>query len=101
MKISARLIAARLLFPCLMAFAPLVFAGDNIPKAAWKRGIGQPLENAGGRKPALVHLWSNAAGRERRGDARRARSSAGVGENRKVRSDWRSNMTTFTWARIN
>ena len=52
-KISARLISAGLLASCLMAFNPLVFAGDAIPKAAWKRGIGQPLENAGGRKPAL------------------------------------------------
>ena len=53
MKISARLVSAGLLFSCLVVFKPLVFAGDNIPKAAWKRGIGQPLENAGGRKPAL------------------------------------------------
>src|SRR5450432_107180 len=38
---------------CLM-LAPLGFAGDAIPKAAWRRGIGVPLENAGGRKPALA-----------------------------------------------
>src|SRR5438874_7254848 len=37
----------------LLASTSLLFAGDAIPKAAWKRGIGQPLENAGGRKPAL------------------------------------------------
>ena len=53
MKFSARLISAGLLFSCLVTFTPFVFAGDSIPKAAWKRGIGQPLENAGGRKPAL------------------------------------------------
>jgi non-lysosomal glucosylceramidase len=33
---------------------PFLIAGDSIPKAAWKRGIGQPLENPGGRKPALA-----------------------------------------------
>src|SRR5450631_3861044 len=38
---------------CLL-LGPLGFAGDAIPKAAWKRGIGVPLENAGGRKPALA-----------------------------------------------
>src|SRR6266567_2950562 len=38
----------------LLASTSLLFAGDAIPKAAWKRGIGQPLENAGGRKPALA-----------------------------------------------
>jgi non-lysosomal glucosylceramidase len=30
------------------------WAGDSIPKAAWKRGIGEPLQNPGGRKPALA-----------------------------------------------
>jgi non-lysosomal glucosylceramidase len=34
--------------------ASFLFAGDTIPKAAWKRPIGLPLENAGGRKPALA-----------------------------------------------
>src|ERR1700676_1578930 len=34
--------------------ASYLFAGDAIPKAAWKRPIGLPLENAGGRKPALA-----------------------------------------------
>ena len=38
----------------LLILTPLLFAGDAIPKAAWKRGIGQPLENPGGRKPALA-----------------------------------------------
>ena len=45
-------------FVCLIllvvAATPFLFAGDSIPKAAWKRGIGEPLENAGGRKPALA-----------------------------------------------
>jgi non-lysosomal glucosylceramidase len=31
--------------------ASWVWAGDTIPKAAWKRPIGQPLEHPGGRKP--------------------------------------------------
>jgi hypothetical protein len=29
------------------------WAGDAIPKAAWKRPIGLALENAGGKKPQL------------------------------------------------
>src|ERR1700720_345401 len=29
------------------------FAGDTIPKAAWKRAIGLPLANAGTKKPTL------------------------------------------------
>jgi non-lysosomal glucosylceramidase len=31
-------------------------AGDVIPKAAWKRGIGVPLENPGGKKPNLTSM---------------------------------------------
>ena len=52
MKRFARLLLAGL--PLCLLLAPLGFAGDSIPKAAWKRGIGVPLENAGGRKPALA-----------------------------------------------
>src|SRR5208337_1339099 len=48
----ARLLLAGLSLGLLLA--PLSFAGDVIPKAAWKRGIGVPLENPGGRKPALA-----------------------------------------------
>src|SRR5579864_8287624 len=51
-RISARDLAASLL--ALSFITCSAFAGDTIPKAAWKRGIGQPLENAGGRKPALA-----------------------------------------------
>jgi non-lysosomal glucosylceramidase len=48
--------------PCLKKYAVVLFliyttwawAGDAIPKAAWKRPIGLPLENAGGAKPALL-----------------------------------------------
>jgi non-lysosomal glucosylceramidase len=38
----------------LLLLVPLSFSGDSIPKAAWKRGMGVPLENPGGRKPALA-----------------------------------------------
>ncbi|HTJ87136.1 MAG TPA: GH116 family glycosyl-hydrolase, partial [Terriglobales bacterium] len=38
----------------MLGSASLALAGDSIPKAAWSRGLGQPLENAGGRKPALA-----------------------------------------------
>jgi non-lysosomal glucosylceramidase len=40
----------------LIAFIVLsncAWAGDSIPKAAWKRPIGLPLENPGGKKPTL------------------------------------------------
>jgi len=68
------------------------WAGDAIPKAAWKRPIGQPLENAGSRKPALTGMiddgyWQGApvggfgAGtfsRTYRGDFARWHIKAGV-----------------------
>src|SRR5229473_8247215 len=54
MKMSVRSLSAGLLFLGLLGSAPVLFAGDAIPKAAWKRGIGQPLEHAGGAKPALL-----------------------------------------------
>ncbi len=43
---------------CLLLFlcAAAAWAGDTIPKAAWKRGIGEPLANAGTRKPALQDI---------------------------------------------
>src|SRR5246127_2584396 len=52
MKMCARTLLAGLV--AYLLFSPFPFAGDAIPKAAWKRGIGVPLENAGGRKPALA-----------------------------------------------
>ena len=42
------IVAALSLIVCLRAFA-----GDDIPKAAWKRPLGVPLPNAGTKKPAL------------------------------------------------
>src|SRR6185369_5000790 len=38
----------------LLIVTSCVWAGDTIPKAAWKRPLGLPLENAGGRKSALA-----------------------------------------------
>jgi len=55
LRISARCLAVSLLALAALTCTQSLFAGDTIPKAAWKRGIGQPLENAGGVKPALVH----------------------------------------------
>jgi non-lysosomal glucosylceramidase len=37
----------------LLSCTCLVWAGDTIPAAAWKRPLGQPLQNAGTKKPAL------------------------------------------------
>jgi non-lysosomal glucosylceramidase len=52
MRISTRVLSLSVL--SFLTVTPFSFAGDDIPKVAWKRGIGQPLENAGGRKPALA-----------------------------------------------
>ena len=41
------------LFTLFIALAPHVSSADGIPKAAWKRPIGEPLANPGTRKPAL------------------------------------------------
>jgi non-lysosomal glucosylceramidase len=38
---------------CVSFCVPWAWAGDAIPKAAWKRPIGLPLRNAGTKKPAL------------------------------------------------
>ncbi|HEX7894723.1 MAG TPA: GH116 family glycosyl-hydrolase, partial [Terriglobales bacterium] len=54
MKLTARKVAVVVCW--LFLIVPLGFAGDTIPKAAWQRGIGEPLQNAGGRKPALPTL---------------------------------------------
>ena len=42
------------LFFCMLLSASWLLAGNTISKAAWMRPIGLPLENAGGRKPALA-----------------------------------------------
>src|SRR5260370_11089401 len=43
---------ATLLFVLCILASP-AWSGEKIPKVAWKRPIGQPLENAGTKKPAL------------------------------------------------
>jgi len=55
MKLFAHSLMVSVVFCLLVCCTPTLFAGDGIPKAAWKRGIGQPLENAGGRKPRWPH----------------------------------------------
>src|SRR6266566_3594579 len=46
-------LARRVLLSIIFFATPFAFAGDTIPKAAWKRAIGLPLANAGTKKPAL------------------------------------------------
>ena len=46
----------RLAFVCVLTLqlaflAPVAPANDDIPKAAWKRPIGEPLQNPGTKKP--------------------------------------------------
>src|SRR5260370_37343513 len=58
---------ATLLFVLCILASP-AWSGEKIPKVAWKRPIGQPLENAGTKKPALDagHIddgfWQGAPG---------------------------------------
>ena len=48
----------------LFTITGFVFAGDEIPAAAWHRPIGAPLPHAGGRKPGLTNIddgyWQGA-----------------------------------------
>ncbi|MDQ1389829.1 MAG: non-lysosomal glucosylceramidase, partial [Acidobacteriaceae bacterium] len=37
----------------LVSLLSVAYGGDSIPKAAWKRGIGEPLKNAGTKKPSI------------------------------------------------
>src|SRR5689334_862232 len=83
-------------------------AGDSIPKAAWKRGIGEPLANAGGRKPALAQsgmiddgYWQGAPvggfgsgtfSRTYRGDFARWHIKAGV---HKYQTVWANQFAVF------
>ena len=46
-------LARRVLLSIIFFATSWAFAGDTIPKAAWKRAIGLPLANAGTKKPAL------------------------------------------------
>ncbi|HET7209713.1 MAG TPA: GH116 family glycosyl-hydrolase, partial [Terriglobales bacterium] len=77
----------------LLAASTLLWAGDSIPKAAWKRPIGEPFQNAGTKKPHLepTHIddgyWQGAPvggfgsgtfSRTYRGDFSRWHIKAGV-----------------------
>ena len=45
--------STRLLYLLILTVASVSWAGDQIPKAAWKRPLGLPLENPGTKKPTL------------------------------------------------
>jgi len=49
-------IRSRALFFLMLLCAPCAWSGDAIPKAAWKRGIGEVLPHPGTRKPILTDL---------------------------------------------
>jgi len=91
-------------FACLTSS---LYANDDVPKAAWKRPIGQPLENPGTKKPALDagHIdngfWQGApvggfgAGtfsRTYRGDFARWHMKAGV---HKYQTVWANQFAMF------
>jgi non-lysosomal glucosylceramidase len=48
-----RTVKRAFLLVIFLAATSWAFAGDTIPKAAWKRAIGLPLANAGTKKPTL------------------------------------------------
>ena len=41
------------LFLSVLIMAPSSFAGDAVPEAAWRRPLGLPLQNPGGKKPEI------------------------------------------------
>ena len=42
-----------LMVPAVLALVSVTFASDVIPEAAWRRPLGLPLENPGGKKPEI------------------------------------------------
>src|SRR5579863_7143658 len=48
-----RVVCGAVLCFLLVLLTCVAYAGDSIPKAAWKRGIGEPLTDAGTKKPNL------------------------------------------------
>ena len=48
-----RFLCGAVLLLSVVSLLGVAYAGDSIPKAAWKRGIGEPLKNAGTRKTNL------------------------------------------------
>jgi non-lysosomal glucosylceramidase len=51
--VKSRVWSAAAVCLVLVLFHSVSFAGDSIPKAAWKRGIGEPLKDAGTKKTNL------------------------------------------------
>src|ERR1700730_9333201 len=57
-NVEESLMSKRFPLACALAFpfallTSSVHANDDIPKAAWKRPIGEPLQNPGTKKPTL------------------------------------------------
>src|SRR5947209_18896471 len=81
----------------VFALITLSFAGDVVPEAAWRRPLGLPLENPGGKKPEIKDMiddgyWQGApvggfgAGtfsRSYRGEFERWHLKTGVHKDRK------------------
>src|SRR5262249_7863651 len=44
------------LLPSVLGLVTLGFASDVVPEAAWRRPLGLPLENAGGKKPEIKNM---------------------------------------------
>jgi non-lysosomal glucosylceramidase len=51
--VKQRFVCGAVLGLSLVSLHGAVYAGDSIPKAAWKRGIGEPLSHAGTKKTNL------------------------------------------------
>jgi non-lysosomal glucosylceramidase len=100
-------LACVVLVHSLFLGALVVRAGDEIPKAAWKRPIGAPLSNSGTKKPALdaAHIdngyWQGAPvggfgsgtfSRTYRGDFARWHIKAGV---HKYQTEWANQFAMF------
>jgi len=51
--VKQRILWGASFFLSFISLYNLAFAGDSISRAAWKRGIGQPLNHAGTKKPNL------------------------------------------------
>src|SRR5262245_27894728 len=44
------------LLPSVLGLVTLAFASDVVPEAAWRRPLGLPLENPGGKKPEIQNM---------------------------------------------
>jgi non-lysosomal glucosylceramidase len=51
--VKPRIVSGAIFYISFVLLHCVAYAGDSIPKAAWKRGIGQPLTDAGTKKPNL------------------------------------------------